>query len=208
MPAPTYVYCDAALLVIDKPAGFLAVPGRGADKQDCALVRVQRDHPEALLVHRLDMATSGLMVFARSPAIQRMLARAFAERAVGKHYTAVVHGRPEPAAGVIDLPIGADWPNRPRRRIDPVDGRPSRTHFRTLSYDATHETTRVDLTPETGRTHQLRLHMQALGHPIVGDPLYGDPSSGAPRLLLHATILRLRHPLDGGTIEFRSPPPF
>jgi len=174
--------------VVDKPAGLLAVPGRGEDKQDCLSARVQKIYPDALVVHRLDMATSGLMLMARNPSAHRLLSLAFAERRVHKRYVAVVHGLMSATAGtaqdaegwrLIDLPIAVDWPNRPLRVINHATGKPSRTRWRIESQDAQDQTTRLQLEPLTGRSHQLRVHLLALGHPIVGDALYSllpDPS--------------------------------
>ena len=203
------VYADDALLVFDKPAGLLSVPGRGAEKQDCLSARAQALHPEALVVHRLDMGTSGLMVMARSVATQRNLNHAFASRSVKKRYLAVVDGQlaaPHEAWGVIDLPIGVDWPNRPLRVIDPLHGKPSVTRWRVLSHDALAATTRVELEPMTGRSHQLRVHLLALGHPILGDALYASArvQAMAERLLLHASALELKHPVTGRAMRFVS----
>jgi tRNA pseudouridine32 synthase/23S rRNA pseudouridine746 synthase len=214
LPAdPTILYADDDLLVIDKPAGLLAVPGRGPDKQDCLSARVQRLHPQALVVHRLDMATSGLMLMARSKAVQRNLGQAFARREVHKTYLAVVRGRPDaPPAGtwaVIDLPILLDWQQRPLRVISMDRGKPSTTRWRVLAREGP-EQTRVELEPVTGRSHQLRVHMQAIGHPILGDALYfaGDSAHAAPRLLLHACRIGLLHPRTGQPLQVSSPPPF
>lgn len=207
------VHADDVLLVLDKPSGLLAVPGRGADKQDCLSARVQARYPDALIVHRLDMATSGLMVMARGVAAQRALSRAFAVRAVEKRYLAVVAGRldaPLHGWGTIDLPIGADWPNRPMQRVDCVRGKPSLTRWRVLGCDSTGASTRVELIPVTGRSHQLRVHMHALGHPILGDRLYASPEvqNQAPRLLLHAGFLRFAHPATGALLVFERAAPF
>ena len=202
---PDLIYQDDSLLVVNKPAGLLAVPGRGADKQDCLSVRLQQEFSDALVVHRLDMATSGLMLFARGAEMQRRLSLMFHERSVEKRYVAVVAGKLEPATGTVDLPIAADWPNRPLRKIDAELGKPSLTRYRLLSHDS--KTSRVELEPVTGRTHQLRVHMAAIGHPILGDALYGDAAS-APRLLLHATTLDLLHPLTGAPLHFVCEPPF
>lgn len=206
---PTLLHVDAALIVADKPAGLLAVPGRGPDKQDCLSARVQQCYPDALIVHRLDMDTSGLICFARTAEAQRRLNRSFEERRVGKRYCARVIGRLE-GEGEIDLPLCVDWENRPKSKVDPVHGKPSRTRWRGAGYDAISHTTRVELAPVTGRSHQLRVHMAALGHPIVGDPLYAPPASPALtlRMCLHATALALFHPADGRPVEFFSPPPF
>ncbi len=199
------IYQDHSLLIANKPAGLLAVPGRGADKQDCLSARIQLEFPDALVVHRLDMATSGLMVFARGASTHRQLSQLFREREVAKRYIAVVAGSMDKVAGGIDLPIAADWPNRPLRVIDAKFGKPSLTRFQLL--DRVGNTTRLELEPVTGRTHQLRLHMKAIGHPILGDALYGDVAS-APRLLLHASSISFRHPLNNEPLNFQSPPPF
>jgi tRNA pseudouridine32 synthase/23S rRNA pseudouridine746 synthase len=199
------IYSDESLLVANKPAGLLSVPGRGADKQDCLSARIQRDFPDALVVHRLDMATSGLMIFARGLQMQRRLSELFRDRFVTKRYVAVVAGTVQAETGEVNLPIAADWPNRPLRRIDAKTGKPSLTRYRVLAQHA--DTTRVELTPVTGRTHQLRVHMAAIGHPILGDALYGDPAS-APRLLLHALSLNLPHPSGNSPLNFECPPSF
>ena len=207
------------LLVVDKPAGLLAVPGRGEDKQDCLSARVQSLYPDALVVHRLDMATSGLMLMARNPSAQRVLSLAFAERRVHKRYVAVVHGLMTLHLNtladaddwhVIDLPIAVDWPNRPLRVINHDTGKPSQTRWRAQSHDAQTSTTRLWLEPLTGRSHQLRVHLRALGHPIVGDALYADPALAAlnNRLRLHASALAFDHPVTGVTLRFDSLVPF
>ncbi len=210
------VHCDAHLLVLEKPAGLLSVPGRGADKHDCVAARAQRLYPDALVVHRLDMATSGLMLMARGLPVQRHLSQAFAQRQVGKRYLAVVSGRLEmpPSAphgwALIDLPLAADWPNRPRRIVAPEHGKPSLTRWRVLAYDDGADATRLELEPITGRSHQLRVHLQSLGHPIIGDSLYAPPAVQArsPRLLLHASALRLAHPATGEPLAWSSTAPF
>ncbi|MCM2251939.1 MAG: pseudouridine synthase [Ramlibacter sp.] len=209
-----FVHVDDHLLVIDKPAGLLSVPGRGAAKQDCASARAQRLYPDALVVHRLDMATSGLLLMARGAAMQQRLSRAFADRQVDKRYVAVVAGRlaapPDGEWAVIDLPLAADWPNRPRRIVDRERGKPSRTRWRAVAYDADADTTRLELQPVTGRSHQLRVHLQSLGHPILGDGLYApsEVQARAPRLLLHAGVLGLSHPATGEPLVLRSEVPF
>jgi tRNA pseudouridine32 synthase / 23S rRNA pseudouridine746 synthase len=199
------LYVDTALIVISKPAGLLAVPGRGPDKQDCAWHRLQAEYADALVVHRLDQATSGLLLFARGKTAQAALSQAFAKRCVTKRYLAVVHGTPQPAQGQITLPLSADWPARPRQRVDPVHGKAAHTGYRLVH--STSVTSQVELTPHTGRTHQLRVHMAAIGHPIVGDALYGPPSH-ATCLLLHAHMLALAHPLTRQVLQFESPAPF
>lgn len=202
---PALLHQDDSLLVVNKPAGLLSVPGRGEDKQDCLLSRLRCDFPDVLVVHRLDMATSGLMVFARSIEIQRALSRAFAERKVKKHYLAVVSGC-VPEHGEIDLPIMADWPNRPRHKVDAELGKPSLTRFHTRLYESESDRSHVDLEPITGRTHQLRVHLRAIGHPIIGDTLYQGPA--ADRLYLHASRLAFRHPVTGNTLDFINAAPF
>ncbi|MHB8948494.1 MAG: RluA family pseudouridine synthase [Rhodoferax sp.] len=207
------LYVDEALLVLDKPAGLLSVPGRGEDKQDCLSARAQARYPDALVVHRLDMATSGLMVMARGAPAQRSLSLAFASRSVSKRYVAVVDGQLAPAPqtwGVIDLPISVDWPDRPRRMIDHQRGKPSLTHWRVLASDCSEAMTRVELQPVTGRSHQLRVHLLALGHAIVGDRLYGSArvQAMAERLLLHACTLEFDHPMSAQAMRFVSPVPF
>lgn len=204
------VYVDEHLLVLDKPAGLLAVPGRGEDKQDCLAARAQRLWPDARVVHRLDMATSGLFLMARGLAAQRYLGRAFEAREVDKRYVAVVHGAlgAVGAEGEIDLPLAADWPNRPLQKVDVEHGRASRTRWRVLEQQDGNS--RLALEPVTGRSHQLRVHLQAIGHPILGDPLYAPPAvqALAPRLLLHADALAFAHPAHGERLAFESAPPF
>jgi tRNA pseudouridine32 synthase/23S rRNA pseudouridine746 synthase len=214
------VYADDDLLVLDKPAGLLSVPGRGDDKQDCLSRRVQHHYPDALVVHRLDMATSGLILMARGPAIQRALSQAFASREVSKRYVAVVDGTlaaPAQTWGTIDLPIAVDWPNRPRRVIDAVLGKPSMTRWSlhedvsgTLASNTSPPSTRLELEPVTGRSHQLRVHLLAIGHAILGDALYANAEVQArsQRLLLHASRLTLTHPVTRQEVSFESPPEF
>ncbi len=215
------IHADECCLVVDKPAGLLSVPGRGPDKQDCAAARLQATFPDALVVHRLDMATSGLLLFARGLAAQRAMSAAFERGDVRKRYQAVVQGRMTPPEaigptqewegesgwGLIDLPIMADWPQRPLQKVAP-EGRASRTLWRILAREA--NATRVELAPLTGRTHQLRVHLLALGHPILGDALYGDTGvrERSPRLLLHASQLAIAHPQDAKRCAWESQPPF
>lgn len=201
---------DEHLLVLDKPAGLLSVPGRGEGKQDCLSTRAQRRWPDALVVHRLDMATSGLILMARSLAVQRTLSEAFAARQVWKRYEAIVDGVLDARHWqTIDLPLIADWPNRPLQKVDAA-GKPSLTRWRTLQALPDLAATHVLLEPQTGRSHQLRVHMAALGHSILGDTLYGNErvACAAPRLLLHATVLQLRHPVTGAALRLQSPAPF
>jgi tRNA pseudouridine32 synthase/23S rRNA pseudouridine746 synthase len=203
------LYADAALLVVDKPAGLLSVPGRGADKADCLISRLQAKFADALAVHRLDMSTSGLLLVARGAAMHSALSRLFRERQVAKHYLAEVEGCLETSAGEIELPLICDWPNRPRQKVDFEIGKHSLTRYRLVSIDHERKTSRVDLEPVTGRSHQLRVHMAALGHPILGDELYGrgDPETGE-RLHLHATDLAFIHPLTGENLQFHCKAPF
>ncbi len=201
---PAFLYSDDALVAVDKPAGMLSVPGRGPDKQDCASARVMERFPDALIVHRLDMATSGLLLFARGVEAQRAMSIAFARREVRKRYVAVVHGLVEKIRGDIDLPLIADWPNRPLQKVD-VDGKPSLTRYAVIERDTTSNRTRVELEPVTGRSHQLRVHLLAIGHPIVGDALYAAGFSADPgRLLLHACELSLPHPGTGKSLQLKS----
>ena len=203
-------FVDPECLVAVKPSGLLSVPGRGAERQDCLAARVQAVFADARIVHRLDMATSGLMLFARGAAAQRILGMAFAARTVHKRYVALVHRRVEAIEGEIDLPLIADWPNRPKQRVDPALGKPSLTRYRVLDFDPAHDATRLELEPVTGRAHQLRVHLLAIGHPILGDALYAPPDvlAKARRLLLHATSLRFNHPGSGRSVAFESTPPF
>lgn len=204
------VYADASLLVVNKPGGLLSVPGRGPGKDDCLASRVQARYPEARVVHRLDMETSGLIVFARGGEMQRRLSVAFQNRQVEKRYVAVVNGAVAEAGGVIDLPLGADWPNRPRQKVDHALGKPSLTRWRRLAYEPARDATRVALEPATGRSHQLRVHLLSLGHPILGDALYAPPAAQAKadRLLLHADFLAFAHPLSGEPLACSCQAPF
>ena len=203
------VHEDAHLLVLNKPAGLLCVPGRGEDKQDCLSARAMRRWPDALIVHRLDMATSGLVLMARGAAMQRALGDAFANRVMHKRYEAIVDGampvRDE--WSVIDAPLMADWPRRPLQKVDPA-GKPSLTRWRALSSTINEETaaTHVLLEPLTGRSHQLRVHLLSVGHPILGDALYGsaEVQARAPRLLLHASELGFVHPATQQMLRFQS----
>lgn len=216
IPTLSILYRDAQLIVVEKPSGMLAVPGRGEDKQDSVATRVQHLEPDARVVHRLDMATSGLMLMAVGIEAQRALSRYFEQREVAKGYLAEVEGVLAVTAGEIDLPLITDWPNRPRQRVDWVSGRPAQSRYRRLTIDLERMRSRVALEPITGRSHQLRVHMQQIGHPIVGDTLYG-PLAHLPypalspkreRMLLHAERLALRHPRSGEWLEFQSQVPF
>lgn len=256
-PPPAPVYADEHLLAFDKPAGLLAVPGRGPDKADCLSARVQAVWPGALIVHRLDEATSGLILMARSPRVQRLLGEAFAQRRVRKRYEAVVGAsaaavaaafaaaftasQPEadeadewtdewlqeqeaekdetaalsaapsavsapPGWAAIGLPLLPDWPRRPRSKVDHVHGKPSLTLWRPAGGGPLPGTARVALRPITGRSHQLRVHLAAIGLPIAGDALYAPPAAQAlaPRLLLNASALQLTHPATGKPLRLTS----
>ena len=196
-------------MVVDKPSGLLSVPGRGEDKQDCVISRLQRDFPEAMIAHRLDMSTSGLLVVARGEAMQKAMYKLFRDRAVEKRYLATVAGLVEANAGEIDLPLICDWPNRPRQMVSHEQGKPSLTRFRVIQRSPEEQLTYIELEPVTGRSHQLRVHLAALGHPILGDELYaGAAANRAPRLLLHAAEIAFLHPQSGKAVKFSSSPPF
>ena len=198
---------DMHLLAVEKPAGLLSVPGKGPELADCLIARLEAAFPTVLLVHRLDRDTSGVMVFALTPHAQRHLGLQFEKRQVQKSYIARVAGRLAPKTGTVDLPLCVDWPNRPLQKVDHDQGRPAVTDWRVLK--ASDDESRVRLMPKTGRSHQLRVHMLALGHPILGDPLYmPDRAGDYPRMMLHAEELRLRHPEGGEGIRFRAPAPF
>jgi tRNA pseudouridine32 synthase/23S rRNA pseudouridine746 synthase len=224
---PEILFQDEHLLIVNKPAGLLSVPGRGEDKQDCLSARIQQLFPDTLVVHRLDMATSGLMVFARGEAMQRELSRMFQDREVTKRYVALVAGMLENEVGEIDLPLIVDWPNRPKSKVDHESGKHSLTRYRLLGVEASssranngasfdtasptqdeRETivSRVELEPITGRTHQLRLHLASIGHSIIGDTLYDGRK--AERLMLHATHLAFDHPITAKPLYFQSDAPY
>jgi tRNA pseudouridine32 synthase / 23S rRNA pseudouridine746 synthase len=204
------VHLDDAVMIVDKPSGLLTVPGRGLGREDCALSRAARQVPDALVVHRLDMATSGLLALGRGMHWQRKLSMLFQEREVEKRYEAIVHGLVQADEGELDWPLITDWPRRPMQKVCFEMGKPALTRFKVLARDEALGQTRVDLKPVTGRSHQLRVHMLTMGHPIVGDPLYGDQTVQAcfPRLMLHACQLSLPHPQTGQWMDWRSTPPF
>lgn len=194
---------DHEIVVVNKPVGLLSVPGKGDHLADCLLTRVQQAFPMALLVHRLDRDTSGVMVFALTPHAQRHLGLQFEKRQAKKIYLARVCGRLEPKTGTVDLPLIVDWPNRPLQKVCHETGKPAVTDWRVQRYGDNE--TRVRLMPKTGRSHQLRVHMLALGHPILGDPLYAPETAEAyPRMMLHSEELRLRHPDGGLGMKFRA----
>lgn len=207
------LYADDTCVVADKPAGQLAVPGRGTLAEGSLAGQVQALHPDALTVHRLDMATSGLLLFARGAHWQRVYSRLFEARRVAKRYVAVVRGclgAAPGSAGEIDLPLAPDWPNRPRQQVDRQQGKPSLTRWEVLGHGPDGRWSRLALTPVTGRTHQLRVHLMAIGHPILGDGLYapGEVAAAAPRLMLHAQSLGFDHPQTGRRTMVESMSPF
>ena len=198
---------DHQVVVVNKPAGLLSVPGKGTDLADCLIARLARVFPTVLLVHRLDRDTSGVMIFALTPLAQRHLSWQFEERVTKKTYIARVWGRMAQDAGEVDLPLCPDWPNRPLQKVDHVNGRAALTMWKALKRGD--DETRVRLMPRTGRSHQLRVHMLALGHPILGDPFYATgPARDHPRLMLHAERLEYRHPDGGRWMKVSQPAPF
>lgn len=199
---PDILYQDEDFIVLNKPANLLSVPGRGPDKQDCLSARVQAEYPSALIVHRLDYDTSGIILMALNKPAQSNISRLFQEREIDKMYTAIVYGHPEDNSGSVDLPMRCDYERRPLQIIDHEQGKQALTHWKVLQrYD--NNTSRIELKPHTGRSHQLRLHMYALGYPILGDNLYGTPETHvmSDRLLLHATQLSFKHPNTGQLVD-------
>lgn len=199
---------DHEIVVVDKPAGLLSVPGRGDHLADCLLTRLQVAFPTALLVHRLDRDTSGVLVFGLTPHAQRNLSMQFEKRSTKKTYVARLEGRMEEKSGTVDLPLIVDWENRPRQMVCHDTGKQAVTDWRVLK--VSDDDTRVRLSPKSGRTHQLRVHMQALGHPILGDPLYakGAAREDYDRMMLHSEELRINHPDSGRGMSFRAKAPF
>lgn len=201
------LHADDRIVVADKPSGLLSVPGRGDDKTDCLIERLRIEFPDILLIHRLDLDTSGVMIFARDRATQGEVSQQFEKRLVKKVYVALLDGHLVPEAGRVDLPLIVDWPNRPRQHVNHDTGKPAQTDWQVQGYEG--GATRVHLMPVTGRTHQLRVHMAATGHAILGDPLYAAGAAQAhPRLMLHAETLRIRHPDTGRSMTFTAPVPF
>lgn len=199
---------DHELLLVNKPSGLLSVPGKGEHLADCLMARVQAVFPQALLVHRLDRDTSGVMVFALTPHAQRHLGLQFEKRMTKKTYVARVSGILEPKTGTVELPLIVDWPNRPLQKVCHETGKAAQTDWRVMR--SGNGETRVKLMPKTGRSHQLRVHMLAMGHPILGDPFYakGADLENYDRLMLHSEELRFRHPDGGQNMKFRAPVPF
>lgn len=203
------IYEDEQLLVVDKPAGLLSVPGRLTEHQDSAYLRVLAQHPQAKVTHRLDMATSGLLLFAKQREAEVAMSKLFQSRAIYKQYLALVQGQ-APEQGVIDAPLIADWPNRPKHKVDFTEGKAAVTHYKRLDYCAETDSSRLQLEPLTGRSHQLRVHCAYIGHPILGDNYYHPhpKASGLGRMALHAALLKFVHPFTGTDIELQSPAPF
>ena len=204
------IYVDNDLLVINKPAGLLSVPGKGEDKLDCLITRVQKEYLDALTVHRLDMETSGLTVIARNAQIHKQLSKMFELKKISKSYIAIVDGELDKTEGTIDLPLICDWPNRPKQIVDHDKGKASITHYQVIDYDAHNNNSRIKLMPITGRTHQLRVHMQAIGHAILGDRLYANEEIflKMSRLCLHSCELKFEHPVNEEIMKFESVIPF
>lgn len=203
------LYQDAHIMVVNKPSGLLSVPGRLDEHKDSVMTRIQRDYPEAESVHRLDMATSGVIVVALTKAAERELKRQFREREPAKTYVARVWGHPAQEKGMVDLPLICDWPNRPKQKVCFDTGKSAQTDYQVVEYGEDNSA-RVALKPITGRSHQLRVHMLALGHPILGDGFYAHPEAKAmsDRLLLHAESLTITHPAFGNAMTFRQPADF
>lgn len=200
---------DAAVLVINKPTLLLSVPGRAEDNKDCLITRLQENgYPEALIVHRLDWETSGIILLARDADSHRELSRQFHDRETEKAYTALCWGQPALDSGSIDLPLRYDPPTKPRHVVDHQQGKHALTFWRVLARHTDH--CRVELTPITGRSHQLRVHMLSIGHPLLGDRLYANPEALAAhdRLCLHASMLGFTHPVSGQRLKFECPAPF
>jgi tRNA pseudouridine32 synthase / 23S rRNA pseudouridine746 synthase len=202
------VHQDEDILLLDKPSGLLSVPGKLETHKDCLELRAQSRFPSVKTVHRLDMDTSGLLLMGFGNAAHRYLSIGFERRLVQKTYIALVFGHMEVEQGLVDQPLICDWPNRPRQKIDHEVGKSSQTKWRVIGIEGNN--TRVELTPLTGRSHQLRVHMASLGHPILGDNFYAHDEArvSAPRLMLHAEYLSFRHPKDGERVEFISGCPF
>jgi tRNA pseudouridine32 synthase/23S rRNA pseudouridine746 synthase len=200
------IHEDAHVLVVDKPHGLLSVPGRGEHLADCLLARLQAMRPEVLLCHRLDRDTSGIMVFALTKEAQRRMGRMFETKRVTKRYAARVHGCVAEEKGTIDLPLIVDWPNRPLQHVNWERGKKAVTDWRREAVED--GTTRMRLMPRTGRSHQLRVHMREIGHPILGDPFYSADADAWPRMMLHAEGLKFEHPIEGQVMRLEAPCPF
>lgn len=215
-PYLTIIYQDDELVVLNKPSGLLSVPGKAPEHKDCLSYRIQLVFPTAMIVHRLDMATSGIIVIALSKETHRELSKQFQDRLTKKRYSAIIAGSPDQPSGSVDLPLICDWPNRPKQMVDFERGKPSLTHWKVAEHkevmieDKAVACAKMTLTPITGRSHQLRVHMKALGHPILGDRLYAPPEviAAAPRLQLHAEYLGFTHPKTQQWMDFEALAPF
>ncbi len=206
---PKILHIDNDIIVVNKPAGLLSVPGRGADKRDCLISRIRLNYPEALIVHRLDMPTSGILLLARNSETHRQLSKQFEQRKITKEYTAVVQGCVKNICGEIDLPLITDWPNRPKQKVDHKIGKPSLTRYEVLSVDTQQQKTRLKLIPVTGRSHQLRVHLLSIGHIIKGDALYSEVEAKKnSRLHLHASKIIFTHPSADKTLVINCNSPF
>lgn len=203
------LYEDDHLIVIDKPAGLLSVPGRLPEHQDSAYLRVLEKYPQAKVTHRLDMATSGILLFAKHRDAEVAMSKLFQARGVKKNYMALVQGQLS-GQGSIEVPLITDWPNRPKQKVDFDIGKPAQTLYQQLDYDAGQDISRILLEPITGRSHQLRVHLAHIGHPITGDKLYhfDAAASALNRLALHASYLAFEHPLQGHHVALESAVPF
>lgn len=204
------LFQDEHFIIVDKPEDVLSVPGKPPLDRDCLLNRLLTRFANARTVHRLDMATSGLMIFALSHEAQRRLSRLFEQRQISKEYQALIHGNFTEDEGTVDLPLIADWPNRPRQKVCFDTGKSAQTRFNVVARNTEENWTRVDLFPVTGRSHQLRVHMLSMGHPILGDTLYatGAALAASPRLCLHARRLSFVHPFTEAEMDVYCPPPF
>lgn len=202
------IHQDQDIMVVNKPSGLLSVPGRAPEHNDSIYTRILAEHPNAQIVHRLDMATSGVLVVALRRSAERELKRQFRERETHKIYVARVAGHVKAVSGSVDYPLICDWPNRPKQKVDHIIGKASLTHYEVIS--KAKRSTLVKLTPITGRSHQLRVHMMAIGHPILGDGFYADALAKrlAPRLLLHAAQLTISHPYSAKSMTFSCAAPF
>tara|TARA_B100000767_G_scaffold211778_1_gene198974 strand:- start:2864 stop:3487 length:624 start_codon:yes stop_codon:yes gene_type:complete len=203
------IYQDDDLLFVEKPANLLSVPGKGPAGQHCFTAMLLQQEPALKIVHRLDMATSGLMVFAKHHAAQKAINLLFEKRQIDKAYIAVVDGQID-ASGSVDLPLMTDWPNRPKQKVCHQQGRDSLTYYEPISFDEVINGTRILLSPKTGRSHQLRVHMMAIGHAILGDEFYANSVAfkKSSRLLLHAHSLSFMHPMTGEPLLITSKVPF
>jgi tRNA pseudouridine32 synthase/23S rRNA pseudouridine746 synthase len=204
------IHQDDAIIVLNKPSGLLSVPGRLPEHNDSIASRVQQQHPTAAVVHRLDMSTSGVILMALTKQAQSHISRQFQQRSTAKYYYARLEGIPNAQNGSIDLPLRCDWPNRPRQLVDFVEGKPALTHWQVIAIDKETDTATVLLKPVTGRSHQLRVHMLALGTPILGDEFYASEAglAAAAQLQLHAAMLEITHPVTDEKMQFKAAAPF